>query len=395
AHEALSQQSQQSDGSGSSGVKTLSASFGPKWPYKRTMSAPASIIPRQDTKQEKEKVYNRQYSAPILKRKSSRFGLDGHIHSLNTGGPPDDGNLVGFLHRIIDLEEADRETMHLLVFLLMQFLSRSDQAFPSDEKSMAKTQSIVLRHLYLLLGYNQNERGFHVQPQRLRMSPVFNVFLANLPQLLDQNHLMGWVLLSTCVMLLQYCPCPHQSPSAEYQTPTYSLWFLEPHSRRCWLMAVLVILYKYQYSQQPHSSQIQSLVKIVLNTLDSQYHQCRRIPATLVMGAPPSRSRDVSQPSLGGDAEHSVGGAGSGGGGGTATDRFETPPLSPLYTGDGSSHVSVSTKAGKVQALYHQKSTGGMETHWEEVPQSEMMKTKPHLERKLPESSYSIEVDET
>ena len=51
AHEALSQHSQQSDGSGSSGVKTLSASFGPKWPYKRTMSAPASIVPRQDTKQ--------------------------------------------------------------------------------------------------------------------------------------------------------------------------------------------------------------------------------------------------------------------------------------------------------------------------------------------------------
>lgn len=49
---------------------------------------------------------------------------DGHIHSLNAA---DDGNLVGFLHRAIDLEEADRETMHLLVFLLMQFLSRSDQ----------------------------------------------------------------------------------------------------------------------------------------------------------------------------------------------------------------------------------------------------------------------------
>ncbi|XP_069685618.1 protein unc-79 homolog isoform X4 [Periplaneta americana] len=403
AHEALSQQSQQSDGSGSSGVKTLSASFGPKWPYKRTMSAPASIVPRQDTKQEKEKVYNRQYSAPILKRKSSRFGLgqflgsippnnsvpDGHIHSLNAGVPGDDGNLVGFLHRVIDLEEADRETMHLLVFLLMQFLSRSDQAFPTDEKSMAKTQSIVLRHLYLLLGYNQNERGFYVPPQRLRTSPVFNVFLANLPQLLDQNHLMGWMLLPTCVVLLQYCPCPHNSPSAEYQTPTYSLWYLEPHSRRCWLMALLVLLYKYQYSQQPHSSQMQSLVKIVLNTLDAQYHQCRRIPATLVMGAPPTRSRDVSQPSLGGDAEHSVGGIGT-------SEKFETPPLSPLYTGDGSSHVSVSTKAGKMQAMYHQKSSagGGMETHWEEAPPPET-KSKPHLDRKLPESSYSIEADET
>lgn len=45
AHEALSQ-------SDSSGVasKTLSASFGHKWPYKRTMSAPAAMVPRQDTK---------------------------------------------------------------------------------------------------------------------------------------------------------------------------------------------------------------------------------------------------------------------------------------------------------------------------------------------------------
>jgi hypothetical protein len=33
---------------------------------------------------------------------------------------------------------------------------------------MAKTQTIVLRHLYLLLGYNQNERGFYVPPHRLR-----------------------------------------------------------------------------------------------------------------------------------------------------------------------------------------------------------------------------------
>jgi len=46
AQEALSQ----SDGSGGS-MKTLSASFGPKWPYKRTMSAPAAMVPRQDTKQ--------------------------------------------------------------------------------------------------------------------------------------------------------------------------------------------------------------------------------------------------------------------------------------------------------------------------------------------------------
>lgn len=99
AQEALSQTSD------STLVKTLSASFGTKWPYKRTMSAPASILSRQDSKLgkyvekifvcaykiislyfvilmnaifdylEKDKVYNRQFSAPVLKRKSSKFGL--------------------------------------------------------------------------------------------------------------------------------------------------------------------------------------------------------------------------------------------------------------------------------------------------------------------------------
>lgn len=92
---------------------------------------------------------------------------------------------------------------------------------------------------------------------------------------------------------------------------------------------------------------------------------------------------DVSQPSLGGDAEYSGGGAG-------ASDRFGTPPLTPLYSGDGGSHVLVSTKAGKVQATYHQKSSAGsgMEIHWEETAQPET-KVKPHLDRKMPESRYS------
>ncbi|OXU32189.1 hypothetical protein TSAR_007983 [Trichomalopsis sarcophagae] len=70
AHEAISQ----FDGTEKI-LKTLSASFGEKWPYKRTMSAPSFVLPKHETRQDKEKIYNRQYSAPILKRKSSRFGL--------------------------------------------------------------------------------------------------------------------------------------------------------------------------------------------------------------------------------------------------------------------------------------------------------------------------------
>ncbi|XP_044257463.1 protein unc-79 homolog isoform X1 [Tribolium madens] len=353
AHEALSQ----SDGSGASSVKTLSASFGTKWPYKRTMSAPASIIPRHENKvitETKEKVYSRQYSAPILKRKSSRFGIDGHMHSLNMA---DDQNIMNFLQRVIDLEEADKETMHLLVFLLLQFLSRSDQAYPAEEKNLAKIQGIVLRHLYLLLGYSQNDRGLYLPPHRLRSSPAFSVFLSNLPQLLDQNNLMGRLLLPTCLIILQYAPSPYYiSNTLDFQQPTYSLWTLEPHFRRNWLMALVVLLYKYQYNQQPHCMQLTSLIRIVLNTLDSQHHHCRRIPATIIMGAPPSRSRDVSQPSLGTENEHA---------------ERTTPPLSPMFSSDGQSvQVSISSKGGKAQVVYAKpSSTTSMETHWEEAIQ--------------------------
>lgn len=92
--------------------------------------------------------------------------LDGHLHAF--GLPGDESNLSGCLHRIIDLEESDKETIHLLVFLFMQFLSRADQAFPAEEKHMGKVQTIVLSHLYLLLGYSQIDKSFHVSSSRLR-----------------------------------------------------------------------------------------------------------------------------------------------------------------------------------------------------------------------------------
>lgn len=182
------------------------------------------------------------------------------MHSLNV---VDDQNLTTFLQKIIDLEEADKETMNLLIFLLMQFLSRSDQAYPAEEKSLGRTQTIVLKHLWLLLGisintpptititlslltgYTQTDRGIHLPPQHLRASPAFNVFLANLPQVMDQNHLMGRIIFPTCLILLQYSPSPYYVSSVmEFQQPLYSLWALEPHARKNWLMSLVVILYK-------------------------------------------------------------------------------------------------------------------------------------------------------
>ena len=45
-------------------------------------------------------------------------GYDGGMR----GG--EDGSMVHQLQRAMDLEETDKDTLHLLVFLLMQFLSQ-------------------------------------------------------------------------------------------------------------------------------------------------------------------------------------------------------------------------------------------------------------------------------
>ncbi|XP_068152160.1 protein unc-79 homolog isoform X7 [Drosophila tropicalis] len=254
---------------------------------------------------------------------------DGHIHSL---GGLNDENLIGLLSRITELEESDRETIHLLVFMLMQFMSRTDQAFPSEDKPMSKTQNIVLKHLFLLLGHNQIDKTFHTTPECLRISAVFNAFLANLPQVLDQNHLIGGLILPSVMQIILYAPSPTQTSGESYQNIVfnYSLWHLEQYPRRNWLFTLLVVLYKYSYTQPPLSGYVISAIRLIMNSLRGHFHQCRRIPTTTVLdiqgvvsGA--SRSRDVSQPSLG-----------------TDPDDKASPPASPMFPSEGTSAASKS-----------------------------------------------------
>lgn len=228
--------------------------------------------------------------------------LDGHI-----GGGYDDVNFSGNLFRVIDLEEStDKETIHLLIHLLMQFMSRPDLAFPTEEKPTCRLMAIVLKHVYLLMGFNQNDKLFQFSSGRIRCSSVFNGFMANLPQFLDQNHEMGATesLFNFIVHLLIYAPYPNNSIPATFevmQNTSYSLWFLEIQVRRNWLMALLVILYKYNLSTLPEPF-LTSLIRIVMTSLEGQFHQCRRIPTTILVQDLPRRS-DMNQPSFGTDAD--------------------------------------------------------------------------------------------
>lgn len=152
---------------------------------------------------------------------------------------------------------------------------------------------------------------------------------------------MGGHLLPPALHVLLYSPSTANVSSASSEstpcTYTYSLWRLEAHVRRNWLMSVEVILYKYEYTQPPFSVHVGNLVRIILNSLEAQFHRCKRIPATVVMDIPPpARNRDVSQPA----AEHE--------------EKIEgTPPISPLFASEGTSQ-GPATKSK--QTLFTQKS---------------------------------------
>ena len=62
-------------------------------------------------------------------------------------------------------------------------------------------------------------------------------------KVLDRNFKLGKFILPITLLVLQYCPSP-QRYASDYQPATYTLWYLESHTRVSWLKSLLVILYK-------------------------------------------------------------------------------------------------------------------------------------------------------
>nr|XP_045011054.1 protein unc-79 homolog isoform X4 [Jaculus jaculus] len=133
----------------------------------------------------------------------------------------------------------DHQTVHQLITVLMKFMAKDESSAESDISS-AKAFNTVKRHLYVLLGYDQQEGCFMIAPQKMRLSTCFNAFIAGIAQ-----------------------------------PPRCSLWSLKPHIRQMWLKALLVILYKYPYRDCDISKTLLHLIHIVVNTLNAQYHSCK------------------------------------------------------------------------------------------------------------------------
>uniref|UniRef100_A0A7M4END1 Unc-79 homolog, NALCN channel complex subunit n=1 Tax=Crocodylus porosus TaxID=8502 RepID=A0A7M4END1_CROPO len=167
----------------------------------------------------------------------------------------------------------DHQTVHQLITVLMKFMAKDESSAESDISS-AKAFNTVKRHLYVLLGYDQQEGCFMIAPQKMRISTCFNAFIAGIAQVMDYNINLGKHLLPLVVQVLKYCTCP-QLRHYFQQPPRCSLWSLKPHIRQMWLKALLVILYKYPYRDCEVSKIVLHLIHITVNTLNAQYHSCK------------------------------------------------------------------------------------------------------------------------
>ncbi|XP_016000971.2 protein unc-79 homolog isoform X6 [Rousettus aegyptiacus] len=167
----------------------------------------------------------------------------------------------------------DHQTVHQLITVLMKFMAKDESSAESDISS-AKAFNTVKRHLYVLLGYDQQEGCFMIAPQKMRLSTCFNAFIAGIAQVMDYNINLGKHLLPLVVQVLKYCSCP-QLRHYFQQPPRCSLWPLKPHIRQMWLKALLVILYKYPYRDCDISKVLLHLIHITVNTLNAQYHSCK------------------------------------------------------------------------------------------------------------------------
>ncbi|XP_026867419.2 protein unc-79 homolog isoform X3 [Electrophorus electricus] len=231
---------------------------------KRAFSLPETLcnkLPLRLTRQEQ--------SAPTLRDMLEKVLP---AHQPGQSSPPEDDSVIKDL--LPEDAGIDHQTVHALIMVLMKFMAKDKSSAEADIGS-AKAFNTVKRHLYVLLGYDQQMGCFMIAPQKMRSSTCFNAFIAGIAQVMDYNISLGKQLLPLVVQVLKYSTCPQLRPNFQ-EAPRCSLWALRPHIRQMWLKALLVILYKYPYRDMDMSKEVVlHLIHITINTLNAQYHSCR------------------------------------------------------------------------------------------------------------------------
>lgn len=139
------------------------------------------------------KKKNVVYSVPCLQ---SYPMSDTNISLVLIGQPsPENDNTIKDL--LPEDAGIDHQTVHQLITVLMKFMAKDESSAESDISS-AKAFNTVKRHLYVLLGYDQQEGCFMIAPQKMRVSTCFNAFIAGIAQVGEGTYYFLQLFLIVC-----------------------------------------------------------------------------------------------------------------------------------------------------------------------------------------------------
>ena len=121
---------------------------------------------------------------------------DTNVSLVRIGQPsPENDNTIKDL--LPEDAGIDHQTVHQLITVLMKFMAKDESSAESDISS-AKAFNTVKRHLYVLLGYDQQEGCFMIAPQKMRVSTCFNAFIAGIAQVGEGTYYFLQLFLIAC-----------------------------------------------------------------------------------------------------------------------------------------------------------------------------------------------------
>lgn len=133
------------------------------------------------------------YSVPCL-QSYSVFHTNISLVLIGQPSPENDNTIKDLLPEDAGI---DHQTVHQLITVLMKFMAKDESSAESDISS-AKAFNTVKRHLYVLLGYDQQEGCFMIAPQKMRVSTCFNAFIAGIAQVGEGTYYFLQLFLIAC-----------------------------------------------------------------------------------------------------------------------------------------------------------------------------------------------------
>eukprot|EP00794_Sanderia_malayensis_P019917 gene19917-21865_t len=186
---------------------------------------------------------------------------------------------ISLSNKSLITSDHDSCVLHYLVSIMMEYLADSNAASEDRVTVDDIRELIAIIKQFMVALTNDYDGDLSMRPDDLRNCTVFLAYMFGLTPILDCNPFVGKELIGFTLQLML------QSVKDEANKTEFcdlNIDRLDPPVQHSWLMNLLVILYKYSFSE--HRILVTQLITIVMNSVNSHQHNiCIHVPNTDTM----------------------------------------------------------------------------------------------------------------